>query len=229
MALHGSYTQSQPRTCMPSPQTGRLLPVNAFTIISGISVSGKWVAGRLTGRIRAIGLVAAHLAEGRIAKAERTMDLAGGHVQEAEGSPFRLRQAAPVAAHRLEQIAGTHHIGVDELARAVDGTIHMALGREIDDRAGPVLGEKAPGEIPVADVAPYEDMPWIVGGRREGFQTVQEGFRKPVIRTWGQRSTWRYSGQEQDCMKAGGGHGKTSMVAANLPASGDLQYDHVQG
>ena len=46
-------------------------------------------------------------------------------------------------ARRFEQGERALDVGADELGRAVDAAVDVALGREVDDGARPVLGEQA--------------------------------------------------------------------------------------
>ena len=61
----------------------------------------------------------------------------------------------------VQQIEGADNVGGDELRRAVDGAVDVALGREVDDRARPMLPEQPRDEFPVADVAADEDVPQV--------------------------------------------------------------------
>ncbi len=48
----------------------------------------------------------------------------------------RLFQRAPVGANGLEQRERANDIGLDELTRAVDGTINVTFGREMHHARG---------------------------------------------------------------------------------------------
>ena len=53
-------------------------------------------------------------------------------MQKTESGLFSFRQIVPVTAHRFEQVEGADDVGLNEFARAMDRTIDMALGREVD-------------------------------------------------------------------------------------------------
>ena len=114
------------------------------------------VTGGLAGAVGAVGLVAMRFGESRIALGQRAVDLVGGHMQKPEGRFFSRGQVAPKAPHRFEQVEGAHDVGLDELARAVDGAVHMAFGREVDHRTRPMLGQQAVDQGAVADVALHQ-------------------------------------------------------------------------
>ena len=63
-------------------------------------------------------------------------------MQEAEGRTFSLGQTLPVGPHALQQAHGTDHVGLDEVLGAMDGTVHMTLGREIEYSARRVLRQQ---------------------------------------------------------------------------------------
>ena len=72
-------------------------------------------------------------------------------------------QAVPVVAGRLEQGVGADDVGLDELGRAVDGTVDMALGGQVHDAVGLVLGEQAADFGGIADVDLFEAVARIAG------------------------------------------------------------------
>ena len=62
-------------------------------------------------------------------------------MQKPKGCEGRFVQRLPIRAHGLQQAHGAHHIGLDEVFGAVDGAIHMALGRKIKHGTRLVLGQ----------------------------------------------------------------------------------------
>ena len=114
------------------------------------------VARRLARRIGAVRLVGVGLAERRIVPAEAAVDLVGRDVKEAERLLLVRGQLRPVRARRLEQREGALDVGADELGRAVDAAVDVALGGEVHDRARPMGREQAVDQRPVADVAAHE-------------------------------------------------------------------------
>jgi len=61
-----------------------------------------------------------------------------------------------VAARRFDKRERAHVVGLHEGAGALDGVVHMALGREVDDATDVVLSEQALDELLVADIALHE-------------------------------------------------------------------------
>jgi hypothetical protein len=48
-------------------------------------------------------------------------------------------QAAPVGAHRFQQVECAHDVGLNKFTRAEDAAVDMALGRKVHDSAWLVL------------------------------------------------------------------------------------------
>ncbi len=94
---------------------------------------------------------------------------------EAEGGLAGVIEAHPVTAGGFEQGEGAVHVGAHEVARAVDGAIDVALGGEMDDGAGLVLGKQAVDQLTVADVALHEDMPRVALQGGEVLQVARVG------------------------------------------------------
>jgi len=64
---------------------------------------------------------------------------------------------------------------LDEVARAVDGAVNVAFGREVDHGAGLVLGQEAFDQSAVADVALHKHVPWVALNRGQGLQITRIG------------------------------------------------------
>jgi hypothetical protein len=94
----------------------------------------QMVRPRLGCRIGAVGRIGRGFRERRIIFLQGAVHLVGGHVQESKcGSVIRCK-ALPVVAHLLEQVEGADQVGLDEIIRRRNGSIHMALGGKVDDR-----------------------------------------------------------------------------------------------
>ena len=87
---------------------------------------------------------------------------------------------APVGAHRFQQAEGADDVGLDEVFRAVDRTIDMAFGGEIEHRARLVFGQQIRHQRAVAYVAVHEHVPLITGQRRQVFAVARIGQRIEV-------------------------------------------------
>ncbi len=57
---------------------------------------------------------------------------------------------------------GPHHVGLDKVLRAVDGTIHMTLSRKVNHRPWPVLIQELSDQCLITDIPLHEDVSWIV-------------------------------------------------------------------
>ena len=112
----------------------------------------------LAGRVGAVGSVGRGFGK-EAGLAQRAVHFVGGDMVEAAVFIAGLelaRAVHPVAARRFDKRERTHVVGLHEGAGALDGVVHMALGREVDDAADVVLGEQALDELLVADIALHE-------------------------------------------------------------------------
>jgi hypothetical protein len=74
-------------------------------------------------------------------------------MQKAEGRLGVTWKAIPVAAYRLKQMEGADDVGLDEVARAVNGAVDVAFSGEVDEGAGLVLCQQAGQQGAVTNVA----------------------------------------------------------------------------
>ncbi len=114
------------------------------------------VTGGFTGTVWTIGFVLVGFRERRIFFGERSVNFIGRNVQEAESVLLGFRQLAPVIPYTFEQVEGADDVGLDEVARPVDGAIDMALGGEVDDGTGLSICQQFADELTVSDVAKHE-------------------------------------------------------------------------
>ena len=121
----------------------------------------QMIAGRLAGRIRAIGFVVVVFREGRICRRQRAIDLIGRNMQKTEICLFAGLQTTPVGTNRLQQSEGANHIGLNKVFRAMDGTIHMAFGRKVHHRTGLVLCQQLRQLLAIANISLYKDMAFV--------------------------------------------------------------------
>ena len=85
----------------------------------------QMVRRRLASGIRTVRFVGIGFGKGRRIWAQGTGDLISGYVQETESFTLGSRQRSPVTANGIQQTEAAHHVGLNELARAVDGTIYV--------------------------------------------------------------------------------------------------------
>ena len=96
-------------------------------------------------------------------------------MQETELRFLIVRQSAPIGAHRFEQPEGADDVGLDEILRAQDGAVHVALGGKIDHRPRAVLRQQPPQQLGIADVALHKGMARVALERREILQIAGIG------------------------------------------------------
>ena len=119
------------------------------------------ITGCLAGAVRAVGLEVVGLGKGRIGLFQAAIHLVGRYVQKAKATFGLALQAIPVGARGFQQAQGSHHIGLDEVFRAMDRAIHMAFGRKVHDGAGLVFGQQLVQQCTIADITLHEDVAFI--------------------------------------------------------------------
>src|SRR3546814_7798322 len=75
----------------------------------------------------------------------------------------------------LKHIEGAHDIGLDERARAIDGTGDMTLRRQMRDHVRLEIRHQASDQPLIADVASDEAITWIIFNGRKGRQNAGIG------------------------------------------------------
>jgi len=83
-------------------------------------------------------------------------------MQEAEVPLGGIVQLAPVFACTPKQIGGSHNVGHDEVHRAVDRTVDMALGSKINDRIRTIFLHQVSHHYLVSNITMDEDMTVIM-------------------------------------------------------------------
>ncbi len=83
--------------------------------------------------------------------------------------------ALPVSTHTLQQAHRTHHVGLNEIFRSVNGAIHMTLGCKVEHGTGLVLGQELGQQRRIANVALYKTVAWVVLYRSQVFQIARIG------------------------------------------------------
>jgi hypothetical protein len=82
---------------------------------------------------------------------------------------------APVGAHAFEQVEGAHDVGVDEIAGAVNGAVHMALGGKIHHGSGLVLCQQAGDQCRIAKITLHKHMATILAKGSQVLQVARVG------------------------------------------------------
>ena len=78
----------------------------------------------------------------------------------------------PIGARSFQQMVGAGDVGLDEIAGTVDGTVHMAFGRQMHHRIRSMLGKDPVEGGAVADVGLLEG---IVGALCHACHIVETG------------------------------------------------------
>lgn len=133
------------------------------------------IAGRLARRVRAVWLVLVRLGERRSVRRQGAIDFVGGNMQETERLLRIARQGFPVGAHRFEQAEGANDVGLDEVFRAMNRTIDMRLGGEIDHRTRLMLGQQLLDQRRVGDIAVDEQVLGVAIDGRQALQVARVG------------------------------------------------------
>ncbi len=107
--------------------------------------------------------------------AERSVDLIGRDVQEAESLALGRRQREPIGPRRLQHREGPDDVGLNERVAARYRAVDVAFGRQMDDMVRREACERLGDRAPVANV----DFGELVVGRvvdpRQGLQIAGVG------------------------------------------------------
>ena len=149
-----------------------------------VESSYKVVGAGLGGRVRAVRLVLEVFREelltiGQVMRAagglggerglnafrmrhlQGSIHLIRGDVIEAFALIF-LREALPIGLGGLKQAQRTHHIGLRKSERILDGAVHMAFGREVNDTVHLFFLHQFENTVKVADVHLHEPVVGLV-------------------------------------------------------------------
>ena len=74
-------------------------------------------------------------------------------MDEAQFLLLPFRQIPPIIKDSGQQPQGPQHIRLNESIRSVNGTVHMALSRKINDGSRFVFSEKTGNDRAIADIA----------------------------------------------------------------------------
>ena|SRR5215204_1706895 len=99
--------------------------------------------------------------------AERAEHLVGGDVVKPESILVDALQPTPVLERRLQQREGADDVGAHERRRAVDRTVDVALGGEMDDDVRREASDQLADFRAVDDVRLREAEAWILCHRRQ--------------------------------------------------------------
>ena len=82
---------------------------------------------------------------------------------------FRIAcfQRSPILEACLKQVEGADDIRLDELARAVNGAVHVALGGKVHDGIRLVLAEHFCKPCSIAEIDLFENIIWITCQMRQ--------------------------------------------------------------
>jgi len=94
-------------------------------------------------------------------------------VQETEGGFASIEQTTPVAANRFKQVEGADDVGLHKVARSMDGAVHMALSRKVDDGTGLVFGQQGFHQSAVTNVPLHKNVAWVTLQAGQGLQVAR--------------------------------------------------------
>src|SRR5450755_4474448 len=99
------------------------------------------VGRRLRGRVRTVRRVPRGFAKWRVVLSQRSVHLVGGHVKEAEAFFVFRAQTLPILFRFGEERERSVDVGADKFVRPQYGTVHVALGSEVDDGGGLMIAK----------------------------------------------------------------------------------------
>ena len=73
-----------------------------------------------------------------------------------------FRQGFPIQPCSLQQGKGSEHIGACKCERVLDGTVHVAFGRKVDDAVHFFAAQQFQNSLEVTDVHSYETVVRLV-------------------------------------------------------------------
>src|SRR5881296_2575060 len=73
-------------------------------------------------------------------------------MEESKAGPLGLLELREVLSRRFQELERPHDVGLNEGPRAIDGAVHVAFGREVDDRVGTPLKKSLLHRHGIADV-----------------------------------------------------------------------------
>ena len=82
---------------------------------------------------------------------------------EAEPGLAFAVEPRPISARGFEQGEGAFHVRLDERARPVDASVHMAFGGEVQNRPRLMFGQERVEQRAIGDVALDEAVSVVVG------------------------------------------------------------------
>src|ERR1700730_19120454 len=97
------------------------------------------IGGRFARRVRRVGSVGALFAE-QPARSERAVPLLRGNVEKPEGVSIRRPRRGQVAPGRVQQYERPNDVRVDERMGAVNRSINVRFGSQIEDSGWPLFG-----------------------------------------------------------------------------------------
>ena len=143
--------------------------------IGTVPGADQMVGGRLARRVGRAGRIGRALGEQLVNAMQVAIYLVGGNMVEAKGPPVRLVQLQPIGAGGFQQGIGANDIGLDKGGRAVDGAVHVRLGRQVHDRVRLELGQGATDHRAVADIGLQELVVRVVRDAGQRFEVAGVG------------------------------------------------------
>jgi len=108
---------------------------------------------------------------------ERSVNFVGRNMQESEPIASMGRQRPPILETGLQQVVGSDHVGLNELARPIDAAVHMTFRRQVHDGIGSVVSDRAIDRTGVSNVDPSKLVAWMIGNVGQRIQIPGIGQR----------------------------------------------------
>ena len=133
------------------------------------------IGAGLGGRVGAVGAQRGGLHEEALGT-QSAVDLIGGDLQVLLAFlPGLGIGIVPGFLGTLQQVHGAHDVALDKDLGVLDGTVHMALGRKVDDVIEIILCEQALHQLLIADIALHKDMAGVALDVLQVFQIARIG------------------------------------------------------
>src|SRR3569623_2065041 len=96
-------------------------------------------------------------------------------MMKAKGGLAFAGEAYPIGASRFEETISADEVGLNELGRPVDGTVHMGLRRKMHDRVRLIMSKLSFDRRAIADIHPLEVITRAGRLVQQGFQIARVG------------------------------------------------------
>src|SRR3569623_2291128 len=96
-------------------------------------------------------------------------------MMKAKGGLAFAGEAYPIGARRFEETISADDVGLNELGRPVDGTVHMGFRRKMHDRDRLIMRKQSYDRRAIADINPLEVITRAGRHVQQGYQIARVG------------------------------------------------------